>query len=188
MKLYSKLELDSMVSTFQAQVETVFENDVTDSISITNNGFKKYTKEEFNNLRNTFTAPFEKGQSKSLENNIDMEFPARATSITLWTLKSLTRLSMFMTPQQVADFFSVEKINIKSYTQTERNGKPNEYRKELIDAGLLSLTNAECKNLVQNFMDADSIHETLNGDMTDSWKIHSRGAVLYSLEAVMKKS
>ena len=35
-------------------------------------------------------------------------------------------------------------------------------------------------------MDSDTIHETLEGDMTDSWKIHSRGAVLYSLNAVTK--
>ena len=66
------------------------------------------------------------------------------------------------------------------------HGQPNEYRKELDKAGLISPDNSECKNLVQNFMDADIIHETLNGDMTDSWKPNSRGAVLYSLEAVMK--
>ena len=29
-------------------------------------------------------------------------------------------------------------------------------------------------------------HENLPGDQTDSWKPNSRGAVLYSLEAVMK--
>ena len=32
----------------------------------------------------------------------------------------------------------------------------------------------------------DSKHENLPGDETDSWKIHSRGAVLYSLNAVTK--
>ena len=91
-----------------------------------------------------------------------------------------------MTVNQVAEFFGVEKTNIQNYTSKERNGKPNELRNELILAGVTSMTNSECKNLIENFMRSERAHETLDNDITDSWKIHSRGAVLYSLEAVMK--
>ena len=66
------------------------------------------------------------------------------------------------------------------------HGQPNEYRKELDKAGLISPDNEECKNLVQNLMGYEKSHENLEEDKTESWKIHSRGAVLYSLEAVMK--
>ena len=48
-----------------------------------------------------------------------------------------------------------------------------------------NLDNAK-KNLVENFMRDETAHEILENDMTDSWKIHSRGAVLYSLNAVTK--
>ena len=63
------------------------------------------------------------------------------------------------------NFFSVEWSTIKNYTSpTDRKGKPNEYRKELIDAGLLSLTNAECKNWEQNVVGDDSISCCFNFD------------------------
>ena len=68
MKKYTKLELDSMVSTFQARVQLALKNDITNSISITNSGMKKYSKEEFNRIQSTFTALVEPEQSKSLEN------------------------------------------------------------------------------------------------------------------------
>ena len=44
-----------------------------------------------------------------------------------------------------------------------------------------NLPGDECKELVKNFMQSDGLHENLPGDETDSWKVHSRGAVLYSL-------
>ena len=97
-----------------------------------------------------------------------------------------TVCGVYMTMNQVADFFGVDKATIKSYNRLERNGKPNEYRKELDKAGLISPDNEECKKMVENFMGSDTTHENLDNDVTDSWQIHSRGAVLYSLEAVMK--
>ena len=97
-----------------------------------------------------------------------------------------TVCGVYMTVNQLCDFFGAEKSTVQTYTRSEYNGKPNEYRKELIEAGVITLSNEECKNLVENFMRDETAHETLENDMTDSRKIHSRGAVLYSLEAVMK--
>lgn len=97
-----------------------------------------------------------------------------------------TVCGVYMTVNQVAEFFGVEKDNVKTYTRSERHGKPNEFKKELIKAGVLTLSNEECKKLIENFVGADVSHETLENDVTDSWKPNSRGAVLYSLEAVMK--
>ena len=71
---------------------------------LTNSGIRKYSKQEFTELNNTFTAKVELWQSKSLENNVDLEFPARATSITLWTLKAVIRLGMFMTKTESKNF------------------------------------------------------------------------------------
>ena len=66
---------------------------------------KLYSKQEFEEIANTFTARLETAQSESLKNNVDLEFPARTTSITLWTLKSVTRLGMFMTKTDSAKLF-----------------------------------------------------------------------------------
>ena len=52
----------------------------------------------------------------------------------------------------------------------------------LTDSKHENLPGDECKNLIKNFMDSDTIHETLEGDMTDSWKVHSRGAVLLRMK------
>ena len=59
-----------MQNNFQTQVETVFKIDVTNLLSYSNSGMKKYTKQEFLELANSFTAELEVPQSKNLENNI----------------------------------------------------------------------------------------------------------------------
>ena len=60
---------------------------------------------------------------------------------------------------------------VSSFSCKIRNvhGQPNEYRKELIDAGLITKTNEECKELVKNFVYSVRIHENLENDITDSW-------------------
>ena len=41
---------------------------------LTSSGFKKYTKDEFNSLRDTFCAQKQLGRISKLENDIDLEF------------------------------------------------------------------------------------------------------------------
>ena len=102
------------ISIFSGTENRTYNNDITQTYTkqtsdyydeLTNSGMKKYSKDEFNRIQSTFTAPIQGAQSKSLENNIDLEFPARATSITLWTLKSVTHLGMFMTKTESEKLF-----------------------------------------------------------------------------------
>lgn len=101
-----------------------------------------------------------------------------------------TVCGVYMTNQQVATFFGVTTNVIRFYMKTEQHGKVNEYQQELIDAGVIAVSNKECKEMVENFMGSDATHENsvakYENDTSASWKIHSRGAVLYSLEAVCK--
>lgn len=101
-----------------------------------------------------------------------------------------TVCGVYMTNQQVATFFGVTIRVIKTYMESERHGKVNEYRQELIGAGTIAVSNKECKEMVENFMQAVGLHENsvakYENDTSASWKINSRGAVLYSLEAVCK--
>ena len=113
-----RTELDDMkISVVGSTDNRTYNNDMTQKYTkqtseyyneLAENGMKKYSKQEFETLANNFTAVIERRQSKSLENNIDLEFPARATSITLWTLKSVTRLGMFMTKTELA--LQLEKV------------------------------------------------------------------------------
>ena len=81
---YNKKELDDMKISYVASSDNrTYNNDITQIYTkqsseyyneLTNSGMKKYSKQEFEEIANTFTARLETAQSESLENNVDLEF------------------------------------------------------------------------------------------------------------------
>ena len=85
-------------------------------------GFKKYTKEEFNSLRDTFctrfvneriskleidsmNSKFQTRKELGFENDITDSISYTNRGMILWTLKSVTKLGMFMTKTESAKLF-----------------------------------------------------------------------------------
>ena len=82
--------------------------------AVVNSGFKKYTTDEFNSLRDTFCTRFENECISKLENDIDLELSSMTRSIVLWHLKSVTRLGIFMTKTESAKLFHDYTIDVSN--------------------------------------------------------------------------
>ena len=101
----------------------------------------------------------------------------------------------YMTIKQIAALFGLELNDkgdcktIETYLKDERNGKKNEYKDELIKAGVKKFTKSELENLKNSIPSERRDCETVGNtqiDETPSFAIPNRGCIIFPLRAVIK--
>ena len=140
LKLYLD-ELDSLQIKFQTPFQKEFENDATNSISITNSGMKKYSISEINSIKTNFQAE----NNSQLENDSTNSVTFSNQGANLFTLKAVIKLGMLMHNVESAKLFRdsiIEELQAgvtfkKAYQSTTQASLMKNYQKMIFFSKIL---------------------------------------------------